>query len=130
MFNRLFKNKSASYNFGMSGEDVAVKYLKGKSYKIVERNYKNKNGRQLGEIDIIAKKDGEIFFVEVKTRTNGDDILPEQNINQRKLYKLSKIAQYYIKQNKLWDANYHFDAISVNLIDKKAEIRHLKDIFF
>jgi putative endonuclease len=134
MFNKFFKNSSLTYQFGMSGEEVAVKYLKGKGYKILERNYKNKSGRQLGEIDIIAQKDKELFFVEVKTRTaeNIENILPEQNINPQKLKKLAKIAQYYVRERKLWNSTYHFDAVSV-LIDsdsKRAKVRHLRDIFF
>jgi putative endonuclease len=134
MFNNFLKNTSPTYRFGMSGEEMAVKYLKDKGYKILERNYKNRSGRQLGEIDIVAEKGKEIFFVEVKTRTaeNIENILPEQNINPGKLRKLSKIAQYYIKDRKLWDLAYHFDAVSV-LIEansQKTEIKHLQDIFF
>ena len=134
MFNRLFKNSSPTYAFGMSGEEIATKYLKQKGYKIIDRNYKNKSGRQLGEIDIITKKDNEIFFVEVKTRIVESDegVLPEQNINPQKLRKLSKIAQYYIRERKLWDSVYHFDAVSV-LVDynsKNAKVRHIQDIFF
>jgi putative endonuclease len=62
----LWRNKNN--NIGEVGEKAAKKFLKKKGFKIVELNYQNNKGRRLGEIDIIAKKDGEIVFVEVKTR--------------------------------------------------------------
>ena len=50
---------------GNFGETAAVKYLKRKHYKILERNY---TAGKL-ELDIIAKKRREIVFIEVKTRS-------------------------------------------------------------
>lgn len=46
------------------GEDEACKHLKAHDYKIICRNYRCR----LGEIDIIANKNSNIVFVEVKTR--------------------------------------------------------------
>jgi len=118
---------------GQIGEDAAVKFLKKKGYKILERNYFNKSGRRLGEIDIIAKKEKEIVFVEVKTRVMEDSAgsLPEESITPAKLHKLSKIANSYIKLKNLWNQPFHFDAISVRIDseNKTAKIRHLENIF-
>ncbi len=123
---------------GELGEKLAIKYLKKKGYKIVESNFQNNSGRRLGQIDIVAKiKDDkdlwEVVFVEVKSRVcqNDKEAIPEENINRRKLFKLQKIAQFYIRKNDLWDYSYRFDAISVLLSEdfKNAKIRHLKNIF-
>lgn len=127
--------KREKKNIGEIGEELAVKYLKKKGFKIIELNYQNSTGKRLGEIDIIAKKNGQIIFVEVKTRiTEGKKIiLPEENITQDKLRKLQKIAQNYIRENNLWEINYHFDAISILIssVDEKVlEIRHLESIFY
>lgn len=125
------KNKQEK-SLGQIGEDIAAKYLKKKGYKILDRNYCNTLGRRLGEIDIIARRNGEIVFVEVKTRILQEKtVLPEENINPAKLHKLSKIANAYIKSNKLWDGPFHFDAISVlyDEVEKKAQVRHLENIF-
>ena len=46
---------------GKSGEDLAVAYLQNNCYTIVERNYRCRTG----EVDIIARKDDILFFIEV-----------------------------------------------------------------
>ena len=50
--------------FGLIAEIIAVIFLKFKFYKILQKNYRNK----LGEIDIIAVKNGVLVAVEVKAR--------------------------------------------------------------
>ena len=51
-----YKNeKRTAVSIGYTGEEIAVKTIKKKGYKVIERNYRTR----LGEIDIIAKK-GEI----------------------------------------------------------------------
>lgn len=119
---------------GALGEELGCRYLKEKKYRIVATNYCNSRGRRLGEIDIIAEKDGELVFVEVKSRLGvaGSTLLPEVAITPQKLRKLDRIAQCYVREKKLQHRSYHFDALSV-LYDphlKKASIRHLDHIFF
>jgi putative endonuclease len=127
------KNKSKS--IGNYGEKIAGRYLEKMGYKIVEFNYQNKTGRRLGEIDIIARKNGKIIFVEVKSRISDGKsvILPEENITRNKLYKLQKIAQVYIREKKLWDYDYQFDAVVILFsVDGKTvlEERYLENIFY
>ena len=62
---------------GADKEQLAARYLDDNGYTVLERNFRNKTG----EIDIIAKKDNYIVFVEVKYRSNnkyGYGILLEQ----------------------------------------------------
>ena len=44
---------------GQIGEDLAVKFLKKRGYKILERNLKT----SYKEVDIIAKLKGKIIFI-------------------------------------------------------------------
>lgn len=120
---------------GKTGEQVAANFLKNKGYEILEMNFKNSFGKQIGEIDIVAKdKDqGELVFVEVKTREyrNHKNTLPEENITYSKLRKLSRIANAYLNSNRLQGAGYRFDAISVWLDygSRRAKIKHLRNIY-
>lgn len=129
----LFWKEKQRKSMGMEGENLAAKFLKNKGYKIIARNFKNNQGRQLGEIDIIVEKNKEIIFVEVKTREleKYRETLPEENITPSKLQKLNKIAISYIKMNNFLDKPYHFDAVSVWLSKdfKKYEMKHIENIF-
>ncbi|MDK2798385.1 MAG: putative endonuclease [Clostridiales bacterium] len=93
---------------GALGEDIAVKYLLKKNYKILERNFHCK----LGEIDIIAKEGAYIVFIEVKTRKNTNFGVPSEAVNYYKQKKIMQIAQYYLMVNKL-NVNVRFDVIEI-----------------
>jgi putative endonuclease len=120
--------------FGDLGEKVAADFLKDNGYKILSANYQNTSGRRLGEIDLIAKdtERDEIVFVEVKTREmqKYQNSLPEENITYRKLRKMEKIANAYLRQNGLNSINFRFDAISV-WIDpdqNQPKIKHISHL--
>ena len=48
------------------GKMTAIKTLKKKGYRIIERNHRN----WLGEIDVVAEEGGCLVFVEVKKRNS------------------------------------------------------------
>ena len=79
---------------GNLGEELAVKYLLSKKYKILERNYR----KPWGEIDIIAiYKDKTLVFVEVKTMKEGygDSLKPEDQMSEAKIQKFKRTAQLF-----------------------------------
>ncbi len=93
---------------GQWGEDIATDYLRKKGYKIIKRNYKNK----IGEIDIIAKFDDDLIFVEVKTRSSDKFGTPAEAVTYYKKQKIVNCAKYYLMQNPT-DLNIRFDIIEV-----------------
>jgi putative endonuclease len=67
-------SKTQKQIIGAWGEDQAVLFLERLDYRVVERNFLTKRG----EIDIVAwhskPKHGQtLCFIEVKTRSGGDD---------------------------------------------------------
>jgi putative endonuclease len=125
--------KEERRQFGTAGERVAANYLKMKGYLILEMNYKNMSGRQLGEIDIIAKEPekDEIVFVEVKTRefNKYKNTLPEENVTFGKIKRLERIANSYLYSKKLLNG-YRFDVIAIwlDLPAKRAKVKHIISI--
>ena len=71
---------------GKAGEEMAAHDLQRRGYQIIQRNYRCR----LGEIDLIAEKDGALFFIEVKTRTSDYFGLPQENVGWRKQGKSKK----------------------------------------
>lgn len=125
---------ASSADIGKAGEDQALLYLKRAGYRILDRNYANGKGIRLGEIDIIAEKEEEIVFVEVKAAfidTGRSERLPEWQITPAKLRKMEKAAVLYLKEKGLLGREYSFDAVSVMFFPgKEPEIRHLDHIFY
>ncbi len=123
-------------NIGNKGEKVAANYLLAQGYKLLEANYFNDKGYQWGEIDLIVKnKQGDIIFVEVKTRKNfktenNDDIVPEENIGNAKIIKIQKLAWLFLKENGWEEKKWRIDAVGVifNYVNRKISIKHIKYI--
>ena len=109
---------------GKYGEDSVAKYLSEKRYKIINRNFRCKNG----EIDIIAKDKDEIVFIEVKTRTNLEYGLPAEAVDKNKKNHIRKVAEYFIYKNDMINNYCRFDVIEVFITNDKYEIIHLKNV--
>jgi putative endonuclease len=117
-------------NFGEKGEILAANYLIDKGYQMIDKNYYNFKGYRLGEIDLIAKNSkGQLIFFEVKSRTTkGREVVPEESITPKKLQKIFKIINYFLKEKDLLEADWRVDFIGVvfNTKTKKASVRHIK----
>ena len=94
---------------GFAGEQIAEKFLKGNGYKILGKNYSTK----AGEIDIIARKNKILVFVEVKTRSSDQFGVPAESVNQKKLARLAIVAQQYIQKKHLEKTPFIFEIVSV-----------------
>lgn len=86
---------------GKIGENITTTFLMKQGFSIVERNYRTK----FGEIDIVAKKDGVLHFVEVKSvkvrdvnKTDNLVINPEDNLTESKWSKFMISTELYLKQ--------------------------------
>ena len=77
---------------GNLGEDYACEVLEGLGYEVLDRNFRSR----FGEIDIIARKDGFLCFVEVKTRSEGSMGRPVESVTRSKQQKIIKTTEYYI----------------------------------
>lgn len=110
---------------GIIGENLACNYLLNKGYIILERNFRSK----VGEIDIIAKANEVIVFIEVKTRNNNYYGLPYESVDYRKQQKIIWAAKSYINLNKLSNYQYRFDIIEIYM-KSKNKINHIQDAFW
>jgi len=112
-------------SLGKRGEEIAVSYLKGLKYKIIERNYKCK----FGEVDIIADDRKTLSFIEVKTRSSLDYGHPYHVVNKRKQHQISKVALEYINKNDMHDIDARFDVLAVQVSPEGEKIELIKNAF-
>lgn len=110
---------------GSEGEERAAGYLVEKGFKILERNWT----RGKTEIDIIAKGEGFIVFVEVKTRTEGFFDEPVNAVTRNKQRSIIFAAEGYMKRLG-YDIECRFDVITIVLKKTDFLIEHIPDAFY
>lgn len=121
--------KNDKKSLGKLGEFFAANYLQSKGYSIMKTNYT----KPFGEIDIIAKKNNELIFCEVKASKyfKNSSFSPEFRIDRKKLLKVSKVAEVYLNQEMFHPKQkWRVDAISVLIgeNDKLFKLDHFSDI--
>ena len=95
---------------GLWGEELAVRELRRRDYRILERRW----SCRLGEIDTVAL-DGEVLvFVEVKTRRREHLFSPIEAVDWKKQRKLLQLADAYLSRHpRLADRGARFDFVGV-----------------
>jgi putative endonuclease len=108
---------------GAVGEEIAKKYLRHEGFTILTANFHAFSG----EIDIIAREDEMIVFIEVKSTTKdtmfGD---PLQWIPVWKQQRIIRASLVYLKTKGMIEAPMRFDVIT---IDKNRKVFHVRDAF-
>lgn len=85
------EKRKTTKSIGDNGELLACKYISGLGYTVLERNWKNR----WCEIDIVAEKDGILYFIEVKTRKNSDHGSAVEFVGRKKLKQMEYAARNY-----------------------------------
>ena len=110
---------------GESGEALAVKFLKKNGYRIIERNYRCK----LGEIDIIARDDRGLAFIEVKARRTDEFGGPKWAVTPQKQRKISMVALEYLKETEQMEKKARFDVVAIRLLPDHPDVEIIKNAF-
>ncbi len=117
---------SDASKLGHLGEEMAVRHLTDKGYKILHRNWGLHKGY---ELDIVAMTPYEIVFVEVKTRSSDWFMQPEQAVNSEKVKRICMAAHAYVKQYNI-NMPPRFDIIAiVYQSSENYKINHIECAF-
>src|SRR5262245_6498635 len=109
--------KTLNRAIGNLGEDLAVRELQRRNYRILERNFRC----AAGEIDIIAEHDGHIAFVEVKARSPRALASPEEAVDDAKRKRIRNAAANYLLPYRQPSPS-RFDIVAVLLDDQDRPI--------
>ncbi|MCE3259322.1 MAG: hypothetical protein K0S12_963 [Bacteroidetes bacterium] len=107
------------------GEKQAISFLREKNYAILETNWRY---RKL-EVDIIAKTENVMVFVEVKTRATDEFGEPETFVSLKKRRFIIEAANQYLAEKDL-DLEARFDIISIIKDNNLTIVKHLPDAFY
>lgn len=108
---------------GKVGEKEATKYLSNLGYDILCNNFRCMQG----EIDIIAKDEKELVFVEVKTRKDTKYGEAREAVDKRKQKHIKDATMYYLYKNHLEDEFVRIDVIEVYIQKGLRIIKHIKE---
>jgi putative endonuclease len=110
-------------NTGRKAESAAKVYLEMRGYEIVEQNWR----RPRCEIDIIARKNGVIHFIEVKYRFNDEQGGGLEAITSTKLKQMQRASWVWVDEYK-WRGEYVLSAVELAGADF-AVISFVENVF-
>lgn len=100
---------------GILGENLACEFLGNNGYTIIEKNFRCPRG----EIDIIARLQDALVFVEVRTKQSRSFGSPEESITPIKMERLRNVAAYYWQSHDNLPESWRIDVVAVYL-DKRG----------
>jgi putative endonuclease len=112
---------------GDLGETAASAWLAAHGYEVLSRNVRTRHG----EIDLVARHEGVVIFVEVKSRTGMGFGHPAEAVAAPKQRRLARLALAYLLAHRLDGCPTRFDVIAV-LATREGEIirvEHTPDAF-
>src|SRR5574343_210902 len=110
---------------GNMGEDIACTYIESRGFKVISRNYL----RKWGEVDIVALKDKDVHFFEVKSvmadfsnRPNSHK--PEDNVHGLKVKRIRRMIETFLEDtDRGLSAEFQFHIITVYMNEKTRRAR-------
>ncbi len=103
--------KTARRRLGERGESLAADELSRRGYEIVDRNWYCR----VGEVDVVAKKQDEWVFFEVRTRRGRVYGSPEESLTAGKMRRMRSAAQAYLTAHALVDVSCRLGFVAVEM---------------
>lgn len=110
---------------GDDAEKIAVEYLEQNGYVILEQNWYNHHH----ELDIIARKNGIVAIIEVKSLASTTFREPYQQVNIQKQRSIISATNAYIRQHNIND-DVRFDIVSIVMGKTPPLIDHIENAFY
>ena len=106
---------------GLLGEKLAQDFLKKRGYRILESNYRCREG----EVDIVTRHKDSLVFVEVRTKRSLEFGSPEESITPTKMEKLRAVAAHYQQTHDNLPASWRIDVVAVEM-DQKGKLLRIE----
>lgn len=112
---------------GKFSEELACRFLHGKGFVVIERNYRSR----YGEIDVIFEDNGQLIFCEVKSKFSHDYGMPEEEFGNQKYQRFNLTILDYLSKRNINHDNYRIDLLAMDLdpATQTCKIRHYKNFY-
>ena len=111
---------------GQRGEALAAAYLVARGYHIVARNFRYRRT----EVDLIAQRDQQLLFVEVKARSSTAYGTPETFVTDAQAERVVQAADHYLHQHG-WEGQIRFDVVAIHFLPGGGHrLHHFEDAFY
>ena len=123
---RMSRSEKPKDQLARAGEDAAAHYLVSKGYTVLHRNIRFSEG----ELDIVAKWEKTLVFIEVKTRKTEKFGQPYQFVSEKKQHRQAAMANRFISLCRLQEFAVRFDVVSIILPPGQSPvIEHIENAF-
>lgn len=110
---------------GRAGEDAARRAYERRGYVVVARNWRC----ALGELDLVLLRRGLLVFCEVKSRSGAAFGGGYEAVSWSKRRRIRSLAEAFMQQQGLADADVRFDVASVWLTRGVPDVEVFEDAF-
>ena len=101
----------AKVRLGQRGEELALAELSHCGYQVVARNWRSR----VGEVDMVAQRDGAWHFFEVRTRRGREFGTPEESLTPAKQRRMVNVALTYLAEHDLNDVAWRVGLVAVEM---------------
>ena len=94
---------------GQRGEGLAQRWYVEHGYEVLARNWRC----DIGEVDLIARRDGVLVIAEVKTRVSDRFGVPAEAVGSAKQRKLRRLAAVWLSSSADHYGEVRFDVVAI-----------------
>jgi putative endonuclease len=102
-----------------------MRFLERRGWRILDHRFRM--GRL--EVDVVARRDGVVAFVEVKTRRGEAFGSPLEAVGWTKRREISRVASAWVDRHGRAGDLYRFDVIGVTASPGRTRVEHVEDAF-
>jgi putative endonuclease len=95
--------------YGRHGEDLAARWYDANGYDVLDRNWRCREG----EIDLVVRRDGELVFSEVKTRSSLAYGHPGEAVGWQKQQRIRRLARAWLAAHDVHSTELRFDVVAI-----------------
>jgi putative endonuclease len=117
--------KDERQRLGAEGEAIAKAHLECEGWRILDHRFRVGHT----DLDLIARRENIVAFIEVKTRLTTQFGSPFEAVTWRKRREIGRVAHVWLDRHGKPDDIYRFDVVGVTWMRGQWHVEHLPDAF-